>query len=201
MGSNSQPAGHAIQPKDLPDKHYRRALTLVRRTTLNIKIIWPSAVAALAVFGGLTCRSAAADPPAFPDLSQFVETDPGQFIRPSSHAERWANGYLFFRTTDGVSCAIGGSSWCTGHFPGRSGRPGTCDNVQNDGSDVARPFVFGSEDGACVPSSDPVLEAGQKLTNAALGITCAAGQGALTACLDSRNDHGFVLQPSGSWAF
>ncbi|KQY02901.1 hypothetical protein ASD37_25450 [Mycobacterium sp. Root135] len=168
---------------------------------MSSKIFWPSAMVTLATFAVLTARPAAADPPGFPNLDQFTATDPGQFIRPFSHAERWANGYLFFRTTDGISCAIGGSSWCTGDFPGRSDRPGRCDNVQNDGGDVTRPFVFGSKDGACVPGSDPILSAGQKVTNAAFEITCVAGQDGLTACTDTRNGHGFVLQPSGSWVF
>ena len=155
----------------------------------------------LATFAVLTARPAAADPPGFPDLDQFTATDPGQFIRPFSRAERWANGYLFFRTTDGISCAIGGSSWCTGDFPGRSDQPGTCDDVQNGGGDVTRPFVLGSKDGACVPGSDPILSAGQKVTNAAFEITCVAGQDGLTACTDTRNGHGFVLQRSGGWVF
>ena len=163
--------------------------------------MWPCVTATLAVFGVLTSRPAAADPPGFPDLSQFVETDAGHFVRPSSHAERWTNGYLFFRTTAGISCAIGGSSWCTGDFPGRSDRAGMCDDVQNDGGDAKHPFVFGQKDGACVPSSDPILGAGHKVTNAAFGITCVAGQDGLTACTDTQNGHGFVLQPSGSWVF
>jgi hypothetical protein len=73
--------------------------------------------------------------------------------------------------------------------------------VQSDGGDATRPFVFGSNEGPCVPSVDPVLGAGQKVTNTALGITCVVGEDSLTACIDTRTDHGFVLQPSGSWVF
>ena len=44
------------------------------------------------------------------------------------------------------------------------------------------------------------LAAGQKLSY--LNVTCAVGADNLIACLDTTSgDHGFVLQPSGSWAF
>jgi len=155
----------------------------------------------LAVLGVLTARPAAADPPGFPDLTQFADVDAARFVRPDSHAERWENGYLFFRTANGVSCAIGGSSWCTGDFPGRSHRSGSCDNVQNDGGDATRPFVFGTSDAVCLSSLDPILEQGQKVANAVFGITCLAGRDGLTACMDRRNQHGFVLEPAGSWVF
>jgi hypothetical protein len=167
---------------------------------LSTKLIL-SAVAAIAAFGAPTAPTAAAQPAGFPDLNQFTAVDAGPYVRPFSYAERWANGYLFFRTADGISCAIGGSSWCTGDLPGRPDQPAGCGNVQSDGGDATRPFVFGSKEGPCVPSTDPVLGAGQKVTNAAFGITCAAGSDGLTACIDTRQEHGFVLQPSGSWVF
>jgi hypothetical protein len=35
-----------------------------------------------------------------------------------------------------------------------------------------------------------------------LNVTCAVGADNLIVCLDATSgDHGFVLQPSGSWAF
>lgn len=168
---------------------------------MSPRTYWPGATFALAMLGVLTAGPTAADPPGFPDPTRFTDVDEARFVRPASHAERWENGYLFFRTADGVSCAIGGSSWCTGDFPGRAHRPGSCDNVQNDGGDATRPFVFGTNDAVCTSSTDPILEPGQKVTNTVFGITCLAGSDKLSACLDTRNQHGFVLEPSGSWVF
>lgn len=149
--------------------------------------------------GVVSLPSAAAQPIGFPDLTRFTDADPGHYTRPFSYAERWANGYLFFTTPDGINCAIGGSSWCTGEFPGRPDNPGACDSVQRDGDAATQPFAFGSNDGQCVPTTDALLGSGQKLTNTAFGTTCVVGEGRLIACI--QNDHGFVLQPSGSWVF
>jgi hypothetical protein len=77
-----------------------------------------SAVAALA--SGAASPPANAAPDGFPDLTGFTQVDVAAYVHPFSYAERWANGYVFFRTPDGMSCAIGGSSWCTGTFPGLS---------------------------------------------------------------------------------
>ncbi len=149
--------------------------------------------------GVVSPPSAAAQPVGFPDLTRFTDAAPGHFIRPFSYAERWANGYLFFTTPDGISCAIGGSSWCTGEFPGRPDNPGACDSVQRDGDAASQPFAFGSNDRQCVHAADAMLAPGQKVTNTAFGTTCVVGEGRLTACI--QGDHGFVLQPSGSWVF
>lgn len=157
-------------------------------------------IVAMVVLGGTTLiPQATAQPAAFPDLSQFTDADSGQYVRPFSYAERWANGYLFFKTPDGISCAIGGSSWCTGEFPGRPARHGGCDSVQHDGVDSSQAFAFASNDSACLPTTDAILGVGQKLTNTTFGITCVVGEGRLTACI--QKEHGFVLHPSGSWVF
>lgn len=157
-----------------------------------------AAIAFLASAGVASQPSAVAQPIGFPDLTRFTDVDAGHYTRPFSYAERWSNGYLFFTTPDGINCAISGSSWCTGEFPGRPDNPGACDSVQS-GADATQPFAFGSNDGHCVPTTDALLTSGQKLTNTAFGITCVVGEGRLTACI--QNDHGFVLHPSGSWVF
>jgi hypothetical protein len=167
----------------------------LRMVTLRVL----AAIAFVTSAGVASLPAATAQPAGFPDLNRFTETDPGHYLRPFSYAERWANGYLFFTSPDGVSCAIGGSSWCTGDFPGRPDNPGACYSVQRDGDAATQPFAFGSNDGPCVPTADKVLGAGQKVTNTAVGATCVVGEGRLTAC--TQNDHGFVLQPSGSWVF
>jgi hypothetical protein len=143
---------------------------------------------------------AGAQPPAFPDLAKFADADPALFIRPFSYAERWANGYLFFRTPDGISCAIGGSSWCIGQFPGAADQSSRCSSV-SQGGDTATPFELKSVADECAATTDTVLNIGQKLTNATFGISCAVGEDRLTACIGPHGDHGFVLQPSGSWVF
>lgn len=171
------------------NSNYLRALSL--RLFAFIAFVASAAVVSL--------PTAAAQPAGFPDLARFTAADPGDYTRPFSYAERWANGYLFFTTPDGINCAIGGSSWCTGEFPDRPANPGACDSVQRDGGAATQPFAFGSNDGQCVPTTDALLASGQKVTNTAFGITCVVGEGRLTACIQS--DHGFVLQPSGSWVF
>jgi hypothetical protein len=157
------------------------------------------AIAFLASAGVVSQPLASAQPIGFPDLTRFTDADAGHYTRPFSYAERWSSGYLFFTTPDGINCAIGGSSWCTGDFPGRPDDPGACDSVQRDGDAATRSFAFGSNYGHCIPTTDALLASGQKLTNAAFGTTCVVGEGRLTACI--QNDHGFVLQPSGSWVF
>jgi hypothetical protein len=145
--------------------------------------------------------AANAVPDGFPDLSGFAPVDATTFARPFSYAERWASGYVFFRTPDGISCAIGGSSWCTGAFPGLSAeQQSPCASVRQ-GADGAAPFRLEPSDQPCVPTSDKVLNPGQKLINDTYGITCAVGEANLAACIDTRNDHGFILKPSGSWTF
>jgi len=145
--------------------------------------------------------SAYATPDGFPDPNGFAPVDATAFVRPFSYAERWASGYVFFRTPDGISCAIGGSSWCTGAFPGLSAeQQSPCASVRQ-GADGSAPFRLESSDQPCVQTNDKVLEPGQKLTNTIYEITCMVGDGNLTACVDTRNNHGFIFQPSGSWTF
>ena len=50
------------------------------------------------------------------------------------------------------------------------------------------------------PNKYTLLDVGQKLSYQ--NMTCAVGADRLIACLDTTSgQHGFVLQPSGSWAF
>lgn len=153
-----------------------------------------------AALAATSSPQAGAQPPAFPDLAKFADADPTLFVRPFSYAERWANGYLFFRTPDGISCAIGGSSWCTGRFPGDADQPSGCSSVSQSG-DAATPFELKSVADGCATTTDTVLNTGQKLTNATFGISCVVGESRLTACIGAHGEHGFVLQPSGSWVF
>jgi hypothetical protein len=161
-------------------------------------------VAALAAALTVTVTSAPANavPPGFPDLAGFTEVpDPGSYTRP----DRGANGYAFFTTPDGISCAIGSTKWCGGNLPGvvPSGEGTGCPSVvqTNQMASRSESFKFETSDRPCAQPSDTLLNPGQKLTFEAYGTTCVVGEGDLTACIDTWHNHGFVLQPSGSWAF
>lgn len=169
--------------------------------TFRMRLYASASVIAL----GLACSAtaapkASAQPQGFPDLSSFTEVDAAQFSRPFSYAERWANVYSFFRTPDGLNCATGPGSWCNGAIPGLpSGQSGSCASVHQKGDD--RQFTFSADNGNCEPAQDKVLNPGQKLTDSLTGSTCVVGESGLTACINPQTDHGFVLQPSGSWVF
>ncbi|WP_166906296.1 hypothetical protein [Mycobacterium sp. DL440] len=149
---------------------------------------------------GLLAPSSSAEPPGFPDLSKFTEVDAAQFSRPFSYAERWANVYSFFRTLDGINCTIGPGSWCSGNIPGLpQDRGSACKSVDQEAND--QQFTFTAHDSRCEPTKDKVLNPGQKLTDSLTGTKCVVGENRLTACVSTQGKHGFVLQPSGSWAF
>lgn len=147
--------------------------------------------------GTTLAPQACAQPQQFPDLSAFAEAPtPSQFSRP----DKWANGYMFFRTPDGVNCMIGATKTCYGNLPGLApAQTSACSSVMQD--DPSTPFRFNRSDQQCVPATDAVLNPGYKLTFEARGTTCVVGQDRLTACIDTWHNHGFVLQPSGSWTF
>jgi hypothetical protein len=141
--------------------------------------------------------AAGAAPPNFPDLDAFHAVDATAYSRPFSYAERWANVYSFFTTPDGLSCAVGPGSWCTGNLPGVDGATaGPCGSVHQAGD--GQPFEFSVGHERCT-AEDHLLQPGQKLTDVLTGTTCVVGENRLTACIEG--NHGFVLQPSGSWTF
>ncbi|MUL68268.1 hypothetical protein BOO86_27615 [Mycobacterium sp. CBMA 234] len=155
----------------------------------------------LLVAGLLTATTlappSAAQPQQFPDLNAFAEApSPSQYSRP----DKWANGYMFFSTPDGVNCMIGATRTCYGNLPGLTpDQLSACSSVKQD--DSSAPFRFNRSDQPCAPVTDAPLKSGYKLTFDARGTTCVVGQDRLTACIDSWHNHGFVLQPSGSWTF
>lgn len=156
-------------------------------------------IAAAAVLLGVSIPPTAGADPGFPDLEQFTEVDAAPYSRPFSYDERWANVYSFFTTPDGLSCAIGPGTWCTGDIPGLPGTDaGACTSVHQTGDDQR--FTFSTEDQACEPATDPVLRPGEKLTDWLTGTTCVVGAEQLTACITA-DDRGFVLRPSGSRVF
>jgi hypothetical protein len=98
---------------------------------------------------------------------------------------------------------IGSVTRCSGHLPGLPvDRYGDCAVILQTYEESTRsePFRFEESTVGCPPATDALLDVGQKLTFATnYTTTCVVGQGRLTACI--QNDHGFVLQPSGSWVF
>ena len=140
-----------------------------------------------------------AEPLGFPDLAAFTEAPLSvDYSRP----DKWANGYSFFRTPDGLNCMAGSLVRCSGPLPGLPPAEfGDCADVRqtHEEADDGEPFTF-ARGSACRPEPDQLLDVGQKLT--LIGnhtTTCVVGPDRLTACI--RAGHGFVLQPSGSWVF
>ncbi|MFV8173304.1 hypothetical protein [Mycolicibacterium peregrinum] len=164
---------------------------------------WMPIGAALVLIGASCLQplpTAAAQPDGFPDVSKFTEIS-GNFSRPG---EVW-NGYAFFRTPDGLNCAVGSTTWCKGDIPGlATEQKGVCAYVIQDNSRGTPPLAFSIEpaDHLCPTSSDSLLDVGQKLTFPANNTTtCVVGENRMTACVNAQGAHGFVLQPSGSWTF
>jgi len=159
-------------------------------------------VVAFAVTGLVSATGAPevhADPPGFPDLAAFTEAPLSvDYSRP----DKWANGYSFFRTPDGLSCMAGSLVRCSGPLPGLPvAQFGDCAEVLQtyEEADAGQPFTFARVSG-CRQEPDQLLDVGQKLTLAGnFTTTCVVGPDRLTACI--RAGHGFVLQPSGSWVF
>lgn len=151
---------------------------------------------------GLTSTAiATAAPPGFPDIASFTQVNPAPFARPLTRDQRWEVGYLFFRTPDGMNCAIGPTSWCSGAVPGLPAqKQSVCPSV-HQGASPAESFAFGQSDQPCIQTNDAMLNIGQKLTDDAHEVTCVVGTDSLTACINTATNHGFVLRPSGSWTF
>lgn len=159
------------------------------------------AIPALAVvlYAAPDVPRAQAEPAGFPDLTAFTEAPANMhFSRP----DKWASGYAFFRTPDGLNCMSGSIVRCSGALPGLStAEYGDCAEVFQtyDAASRGEPFTFGRTSD-CDDAPDELLDVGQKLTFTTNSTTtCVVGRDRLTACI--RGDHGFVLQPSGSWVF
>lgn len=156
--------------------------------------------------------TAAAAPAGFPDVNAFSPVDPTSHTVGNPRSTT-----VGFTAPSGVVCTWGFSTdpnahdavECGGTVPGipdsaPDGGSTGCAQVKVDGYPAQRsgPYVIYRHGGPCPSSFSSLilpLNVGQKLT--ATNITCVVGAGDLTACIDSGDDHGFVLQPSGSWAF
>lgn len=157
-------------------------------------------------------------PPGFPDIDKFTAVDPALFIHPGAkYPQRSYGDDAAFWTPDGVYCQWGSSAGiegfrsirCVGNIPGvpemvpNHGAPG-CTALESKGGSPSGMLVFSHLDlDACANSQrrdwSAVLPVGHKLD--APAITCAVGEGNVTACVDRFLYKGFVLAPSGSWTF
>lgn len=149
------------------------------------------------VLAGATAPAVDAAPPGFPDLDAFTAVDPAPYVEHGLKASR-----IGF-TTPTLTCtwdyrpdhndhvAVG----CQGTIVGmpadaRHSEISSCDGVSS---------TFARGRGSCPPPGEyPRLAPGHKLT--AVNTTCAVTDDGV-ACIDPIVNHGFVVQPSGSWVF
>ena len=145
-----------------------------------------------------------AQPPQFPDLSHFTETDVSG-IRRNNQTGAFASAS--FNTPDGLHCNAStstGGCWASGPaaIPGfpEDAPSWPPNSVQQCPSQAvvfdANPGRFRTQTN-CSGGSSPVLPVGQKVTVGT--VVCAVGDDDLTAC--TNGVHGFVVQTAGSWTF
>ncbi|MEZ0365271.1 hypothetical protein ACAG26_16445 [Mycobacterium sp. pUA109] len=177
-------------------------------------------VAAAAALSALVAPPvAAAQPPGFPDLNAFSPVDPQGYLRIDNAGQPGdaaaSTTRVYFSTSDGVLCRwvyvppgiqnpiAYPATVCSGDIPGipdsvpDDGGPG-CAQV-GQAAPFSAEYAFNRHWGACPPFNAVALDPGQKIATGS--ATCVAGAGSLIACIDPVHDHGFVLQPSGSWVF
>lgn len=145
-----------------------------------------------------------ADPPQkFPDLNGFTSVDP----TPYAMTGRWGTFYTFSTSDGSIGCnnQNGMTVTCGGDLPGipptaPDKGTGKCSVAGPDTSgDSSHPYVLGRNGGSCPPFTTKVLNAGQKLAGG--DIQCIVGESNLVACINTKDGHGFVLRPEGSWTF
>lgn len=151
-----------------------------------------------AALGLAACSSApnVAPPPAnFPDLSAFTPVDPNDPKR------TWSA----FQSPDQIGCVVDFGPQkaivCSGNLRGlpSSVTGSGCPTVRKKDDSPDAPYVFERFGPECASDRTMHVAVGRKFVGQ--NGTCAIGEGGLVACIDADNKHGFVLQPSGSWAF
>jgi hypothetical protein len=159
-------------------------------------------------------RPSAPTPPglvAFPDFNDFQQADVDTYSGKNSHDDT----FVTFRTASGMSCfayvyktpALGDIACDSKSMPGfpadakgqelrESARPGSTFTNSVLRMDSASPFEFRITRDR-VDNSAKELSAGQRLV---INDTGCAVDDDLLACIDGQK-HGFVVSPTGSWAF
>lgn len=152
-------------------------------------------------------------PPNFPNLAEYVDTNPNYAYR-NMVGHPSADDPLQFNTPGGLGCKLGSVIECAGGSNSMPGIPS--DTYRPDGSNefysytvhTAPPagfFRFEQQHNSAIePGPYHVLPAGQKLTHPIYDSTCAVTEQGV-ACISGIDSdgqrHGFILQPSGSWVF
>lgn len=174
-------------------------------TTPRIKQVSRTIAAAVAVSSavlGLVTGTANAAPSGFPDLDAFAPVEANQYAASAGKT----SVAVKFSTPDGLECGLSNLgpdnptihtyAWCIGPIPGMPADApvvhGTTDKVMSNGAGLVR-------GGGGTPGPQRLVDVGQKISSA--NITCVVGADRLTACINRVDNHGFVLQPSGSWTF
>ena len=151
-------------------------------------------------------RRAAAQPPGFPDLSGFAPAPIGDYIEPPTRGPQYAyfstpyNIACFFEASEVIPAWAGQAITCNGEFPGMDN--GSCVVGRATAAGMGPAYALSRPGDPCGAqfSRGKLLNVGQKVN--AFNATCAVGADHLVACLDTtRGEHGFVLKPSGSFAF
>jgi hypothetical protein len=166
---------------------------------------------AVILFVAAVAPIASAQPPGFPDLSGFADMTAAF----TTHENRGGAPGVNFSTPDGLTCGFptppnpGPDSQmvsCDGPFPGLASIPvsnasqGACD-LGSVNALAGTPSQINHFRGPCPsPPGRQVLNPGQKVSSG--NVTCGVAGGNITACINTgEGEHGFVLQPSGSWTF
>jgi hypothetical protein len=177
-----------------PERSRLRAST-IRQLGLLMRA---SQLLSVLILGLAACSSApkvAAPPANFPDLSAFTAADPND---PRSTGTA-------FQSPEQITCVLDFGPQkaivCSGNLRGlpHSVRGTGCPSVRKTSDSSDAPYGFEQSGPECASSRVMPLAEGRKMVGK--NGTCAVGEGGLVACIDADNKHGFVLQPSGSWAF
>ncbi len=173
----------------------------------NVATRWLALISALV---SMSCTSppqhAAAQPPGFPDLGTFAPVPVESYIEPPEKGPPFA----YFSTPYNISCFFEAGevipAWaeqaitCNGEFPGMDS--GSCVVGRAAAAGMGPAYALNKTGHPCGGqfSHGKLLDVGQKVS--AFNATCAVGSDHLVACLDTtQGHHGFVLKPSGSFAF
>lgn len=139
----------------------------------------------------LAASPAAADPPPppVPDVNSLPPVSPVEYSVMDGR-------FFAFATPDGLTCAFdrgNGAYGCSGPIPAAPGGA----NVVSGGATVAPGFSS-----AANPIFESLGEVKQLPPNTRMSyrtVSCATDGAATTMCVNSQNQTGFVLSPSGSF--
>jgi len=171
---------------------------IVRQPGVQKRSVHAIVVLALALAACSPTPEIACPPSRFPDLGAFTAVDPGDYDD--------LGATKFLSPNEEVNCLLDRGPHQSVICLGFQGVPDSvagagCPMVRKaDESDGDGPYAITQSGNGCVTArSVRPMNAGRKLVGK--NATCVAGKDQLVACIDADHRHGFVLQPSGSWAF